>query len=213
MSFGQSFWFAWFRVIFDVSQDPPMSVHASLSRDGFYYQALWVEHLLTSLSFDLQGTFLCIWSGRSPHFENQKYVIWAEPSLLPQLLYSSWSFSPQGMKLQLLYHGRAHLSPASLWKYRFGASWPSVISVGNPVVSLFVLLKTIGLTSPSFEFRLVSVIFRSFHYICEDVGFPLPSTFGREPEIYSASWVCGLSSLINFGNVLAISSSSITWSF
>ena len=145
-----------------------------------------------------------VWSGRSPHFENQKYVFWAEPSLLPQLLYSSWSFSPQGMKLQLVYHGIAHLSPASLHCLL------SVISVGNPVVSPFVLLKTMGLTSLSLEFRLFSVIFKSFHYICEDVGFPLPSSFGRESEIYSASWVCGLSSLINFGNVLAISSSSVT---
>ena len=178
-----------------------VSVHLKQNR--------WLPWLNITLLWSPRNVSVHVWSGRSPHFENQKYVIWAEPSLLPQLLYSSWSFSPQGMKLQLLYHGIAHLSPASLWKYHFIVSWPLVISVGNPVVSPFVLLKTMGLTSPFLEFRLFSVIFKSFHYICEDVGFPLPSSSGRESEIYSASWVCGLSSSINFGNVLAISSSGI----
>lgn len=57
-----------------------MCVCASLSRDGFYQKGKRVEHPLTSLAFDHQGTFLCMcgwgsllilitrnmWSGQGP---------------------------------------------------------------------------------------------------------------------------------------------------
>ena len=46
--------------VFDISEDPPMCVHASLSQDGFYPKGLWVDHPLTSPPFDLQGAFLCM---------------------------------------------------------------------------------------------------------------------------------------------------------
>ena len=39
---------------------PSCNTHASLSQDGFYWRGIWVEHLLTSLPFDLQGAFLSI---------------------------------------------------------------------------------------------------------------------------------------------------------
>ena len=44
--------------VFGISQDPLLCVHASLSQDGFYWKAVWVEHPLSSLSFGLQGNFL-----------------------------------------------------------------------------------------------------------------------------------------------------------
>ena len=46
--------------IYGISQNPPMCAHAFLSQDGFYQRGLWVEHLLTSLTFDPQGAFLCM---------------------------------------------------------------------------------------------------------------------------------------------------------
>ena len=47
-----------------------------------------------------------IWLGRSPDFKNKKYMVWAGPSLLPYiLLFSSWSFSPWGVNIQLPYTG------------------------------------------------------------------------------------------------------------
>ena len=51
--------------VFDVSEDPPMRAHTTLSQDGFYHKGLWVDHPLTSLPFDLQGAFLCMcgWGG------------------------------------------------------------------------------------------------------------------------------------------------------
>ena len=51
ISFGQSFWFAWFTVHI---------LCISGSSHGFYRKGLWVEHPLTSLPFDLQGAFLCV---------------------------------------------------------------------------------------------------------------------------------------------------------
>ena len=51
-----------------------------------------------------------------PEFKNEKYVVLAGPSLLSLivLLFSPWSFSPQGMNLLLLYPGQEpHLPPAS----------------------------------------------------------------------------------------------------
>ena len=41
-------------------------------------------------SFDLQGGFcMHVWSGQSPNFKNEKYVVWAAPNLLSWLSYSS----------------------------------------------------------------------------------------------------------------------------
>ena len=46
-------------------------------------QVGWYSHLLhKQKSGDLQGAFLYVWSGRSSDFENEKYVVWAGPSLL-----------------------------------------------------------------------------------------------------------------------------------
>ena len=59
-SFGSSFDLPGSQSIFDASEDPPMSAHASLSQDGSYHKGLWVDHPLTSLPFDLQGAFLCL---------------------------------------------------------------------------------------------------------------------------------------------------------
>ena len=59
-SFSSSFDLPGSQSIFDASEDPPMSAHASLSQDGSYHKGLWVDHPLTSLPFDLQGAFLCL---------------------------------------------------------------------------------------------------------------------------------------------------------
>ena len=73
ISFGQSFWFAWFTVHI---------LYISRSSHGCYRKGLWVERPLTSLPFDLQGAFLCMcghrglltsrmrnkWSGQGPAF-------------------------------------------------------------------------------------------------------------------------------------------------
>ena len=69
--------------IVGISQAPPMCVHASLSQDGFYCQGLWVEHPLMSLPFWLPGLSAHVWSARCP--DNKKDMVWAGPSLLPQL--------------------------------------------------------------------------------------------------------------------------------
>ena len=59
VSFGQSFWFVWFRYIKLVHlRTLPCVLHASLSQDGFYWKGIWVEHPLTWLPFGLQWAFL-----------------------------------------------------------------------------------------------------------------------------------------------------------
>ena len=71
-----------------------MCTHASL-QDGVYCKGLWIEHLLTSLPFDLQGAFLCmcghgslltlrmrnIWPGQGPasSLNGLAMLIWKDP--------------------------------------------------------------------------------------------------------------------------------------
>ena len=75
VSFGQSFWFAWFTVhILYLSG----SSHASLNQDGSYQRGVWVEHPLTWFPLASNQPFLpmCdrrdlqtlknMWSGRGP---------------------------------------------------------------------------------------------------------------------------------------------------
>ena len=76
VSFGQSFWFAWFTVTFIISQNPPNCSHTSLRQDGFYQRGLWVEHLLTSLTFDPQGAFLCV-CGREGLLASRMKNVWS----------------------------------------------------------------------------------------------------------------------------------------
>ena len=112
LDFLWPFWFMWFTVcIWYISQDPPMCVHIPLSQDGFCCKGLWVEHPLTSL-LDLQGAFLCM-CGREV-FWLGKWEIWdlgrTQPPPCIVLLFSSWSFCPQGKDLQSLYPGEGCIS-------------------------------------------------------------------------------------------------------
>ena len=70
-----------------VSQDPLMCVHTPLKPSGFYQKGIWVE----TASLDIvplsacKESFLCVCGkGRSlDFFRNERYVVWAGPSLLP----------------------------------------------------------------------------------------------------------------------------------
>ena len=90
--------------IFSISQDPPMRACASLSQDGFYRRGIWAKHLLTSLPFRPPKSLSAhVWVGRSPDLRLRN--MWSQGPAssvnCPAIL--SWNFSPQGMKLQLLY--------------------------------------------------------------------------------------------------------------
>ena len=66
--------------------------------------------------FDCQGAFLPMYSWGGLLSLRVRNVFWAEPSLLSQLilLFSSWSFSLQGMNLQSLCLGGRGLSTSCL---------------------------------------------------------------------------------------------------
>ena len=113
-SFGQSFVSVGSQSIFGIFQVYifvwyiSMFAQASLSQDEFYRWGIWVEHPLTFLPlWNPRSRSALIWPERSSGFRNEKYIVWAEPSLPPLifLLFWAWSFSPQGMNLQFLYPG------------------------------------------------------------------------------------------------------------
>ena len=93
--------------MFGVSQDPPLCVHTSLSRDGFYQQGVWVAHPLTEFSSGLQGAFLRMY-GQGSLLTSRN--MWSEQGPAaslncPAVLILEWSFSLLGMNFQSLYLG------------------------------------------------------------------------------------------------------------
>ena len=85
-----------------------MCVKASLSQDGFYRTGVWVEHPLTSPPPLISSEPFCA------RVVREVYWLWeweicglgkvhSSPPVV--LLFSSWSFGPYRMNLQLLYHG------------------------------------------------------------------------------------------------------------
>ena len=69
---------------FGVSQEPPVWVHTSLSRDDAVCRGLWVARPSALLILTSKEPSAYVWSGRSPDSENKKYVVWAGPSPLSE---------------------------------------------------------------------------------------------------------------------------------
>lgn len=57
LSFGQSFWFAQFTARIGYISGSSVCAHMSVSQGGLYCRGLCVEHLLMSLSLDVQDLF------------------------------------------------------------------------------------------------------------------------------------------------------------
>ena len=103
VSFGQSFWLAWFRVyIWYIPGSFHVSAHISWPRWTLPKRPMSIYCHLASLPFDLQGDFLRMCSQRSlltSRVSNMwslfTYLGRAQPPLSIFLLFSSWSIGPQ----------------------------------------------------------------------------------------------------------------------
>lgn len=87
-----------------ISQDPPCA-HASLTKRSLPHMPTGRASLDITPLGPLRKLSMHMWSGRPLDFENEKYVAWAGPSLLPLivLLFSSGVFGPQRMNLLSLH--------------------------------------------------------------------------------------------------------------
>ena len=102
---------------FSVPQDCPCVHTYLLAKMESITKACGQGTTLDISPFGLRGAFSAlVWSGKSPDFEKKICGLGrAQPSQLIVLLFSSWSFSQQGVNLPLLYpvRGRGeHLPPA-----------------------------------------------------------------------------------------------------
>ena len=109
VSFGQSFWYAWFTVhIWYISGSSHMCISISWPR--------WIlpkRHLSSLALISITPLWpprklsALVWSRRSPDFGNEKHVVWAGLSLLAiiALLFMPWSFCQLRMNLWMLYLG------------------------------------------------------------------------------------------------------------
>ena len=84
VSFGQSFWFAWFRVhIWYTSGSSQVCTHISQSRWSLLKRHLGRASLDITHLFGLQGGFLCMCGQRGLLTSRMRDVFWAGPGLLP----------------------------------------------------------------------------------------------------------------------------------
>ena len=81
---GQSFWFARFTVhIWYISGSSYMLTCISWPRWILPQRPRGRASLGITPLWPLRKLSMHVWSGRSPDFENEKYAVWAGPSLLP----------------------------------------------------------------------------------------------------------------------------------
>ena len=105
-----------------------MCVNASLSQDGFYWTGVWVEHPLMSPPPLISSDPFCARVVKEVSWLREWEICGlgkVHSSLSVILLFSSWSFGPYRMNLQLLYHvlGKEETSTFLPQDNRMTESW------------------------------------------------------------------------------------------
>ena len=108
-----------------------MCVNASLGQDGFYRTGVWVEHPLTSSPPLISNEPFCARVVREVSWLWEWEICGlskVRSSRSVVLLFSSWSFSPYRMNLQLLYHGLGKGGDINLSASRQQDGWELTLS-------------------------------------------------------------------------------------